>query len=126
LEVPFGVRSGLERIGDGGEVFQYYQPVHGKPLVGGSMARLPSRVFAFYRSYPSLVFLSGEPASEPLDQLIADFSEVLDWSGAGYVLLHRAFFSSAQAAQVEAFLNHHPHLIREGVEGDVVIYRVSD
>jgi hypothetical protein len=41
LEVPFGVRSGFERIGQGGEVLQYYQHIHGKPLLNAMIARVP-------------------------------------------------------------------------------------
>ncbi|HET6316794.1 MAG TPA: hypothetical protein VFG86_10065, partial [Chloroflexota bacterium] len=61
LEVPFGVRSGLQRIGDGGEALQFYQHVHGKPLLNGMVARLPSSVFDGYGMHPSLRVLSGTP-----------------------------------------------------------------
>ena len=47
-----GVRSGIERIGSGGEVLSYYQHIHGKPLVNGMIARVPSSVFEAYRASP--------------------------------------------------------------------------
>jgi hypothetical protein len=43
-EVPVGVRSGLERIGDGAEVLQYYPHVHGS--LNAMAARLPTTIFA--------------------------------------------------------------------------------
>ncbi len=125
LEVPFGVRSGLERIGSGGEVVQYYQHIHGKRLIGGSMARVPSAVFEFYRQHPALLFLSGEETAETEDKLSEDLLTVLAWSEAGYVLLHRSMLDVETAEMMERFLDNQPSLARLGVEDDLVIYRVE-
>jgi hypothetical protein len=124
LEVPFGVRSGLQRIGSGGEVVQYYQHVHGKRLINGSMARLPGQVFDFYESHPSLMLLSGEQSDSSPDELVADFAEVLRWSEARYVLVHHALLGDRQSERIERFLDQQPALKRLGVELDLVVYCV--
>jgi hypothetical protein len=121
LEVPFGVRSGLERIGDGGEVLEYYQHIHGKPLLNAMVARLPRAVFESYRDHPSLRFLSGEPIAASAE----DFAEVLRWTATGYVVVHRDLLEVAQAERIEAFLNGQPALRREPSEPGLVVFTVE-
>lgn len=125
LEVPFGVRSGVQRIGNGGEVVQYYQHIHGKRLINGSMARLPRRLFRFYRGHPSLLFLSGQGDPPGDDVLDSDFADVLAWSEAGYVILHRSLLDDAQAGRIQRFLDRQPALQFSHTERDLVVYRVT-
>lgn len=123
LEVPFGVRSGLDRIGNGGEILQIYQSIHHKRLINGMIARLPVSIFRFYRSHPSLLFLAGEaPLSDNLD---ADFEDMLQWSGTRYVLVHTALMSDEDQIVVKEFLDRQPELQAVGNEGDMLIYRVK-
>jgi hypothetical protein len=122
LEVPVGVRSGIERIGNGGEVLSYYQHVHGKPLVSGMIARVPSTVFETYRASPALLYLSGDTLVAPTD---ADMAQLVRWVNAGYVLLHRDMLSSDQAQAIEALLDRQPFLQREAVGDELVGYSVK-
>jgi hypothetical protein len=124
LEVPFGIRSGLERIGHGGEVVQYYQNVHGKRLLNGSMARVPSRIFQFYRTQPALMFLSGEPIEVGRAELDRNFAEVLKWSSSRYVLLHRELMTPNEYMRVSSFLNQQSQLKQISQENDITIYEV--
>jgi len=124
LEVPFGIRSGLERIGHGGEVLQYYQHAHGKRLLNGSMARVPSRIFQFYRTQPALMFLSGEAVEVSRPELERNFAEVLEWSNSRYVLLHRELMTGNEYVRVTSFLNQQTQLKQVGQENDMIIYRV--
>lgn len=122
LEVPFGVRSGLDRIGQGGEILQYYQHIHGKQLLNGMIARLPTSVFQFYREHPSLLFLGGELAFS--DSFDADFADVLRWSSARYVLVHNRLLPQEDQIVIKAFLDRQPQLQHIGQEADLLIYRV--
>jgi hypothetical protein len=124
LEVPFGIRSGFQRVGDGGEILQYYQHIHGKRTINGMIARLPKSVFAFYRSHPALVFLSGERPEANGEELAGDFANVLEWSNSRYVVLHQSLLDSSQAQTITAFLDQQPQLTREETERDLTIYRV--
>jgi hypothetical protein len=119
VEVPFGVRSGLERIGEGGEVLEYYQHVHGRPLLNAMVARLPRGLFETYRGHPSLRFLAGEDVAPSAD----DFRDVLSWTNAGYVLVHRDLLSPDQAQRIVAFLDAQPGVQRVGSEGELDVYR---
>jgi hypothetical protein len=124
LEVPFGVRSGLERIGQGGEVLEYYQHVHGKPLLNGMIARLPDSVFAEYAAHPSLVLLSGGEVDE--QGLQQDLTDVLDWTATRYVLVHASLLDAEQTTRVLPLLDTHPRLQRLDQELDLVVYAVRE
>jgi hypothetical protein len=124
LEVPFGVRSGLEQVGTaGGERLLYYQLVHGKRVPNAMIARLPSPLFAAYRAHPALVFLSGTSGQSAARELEADLATFLREIGARYVLVHRARLAPDHRSSVEAFLDAHPNLDRRQVEDDLVVYR---
>jgi hypothetical protein len=124
IEVPFGVRSGLGRIGEGGEVLEYYQHVHGKPLLNGMIARLPASVFESYAARPSLLALSGEPVEETTTDTRSDLSDVIAWSQARYVLLHRSLLAPEEADSLERLLDTQPDLRRQATEADLVVYAV--
>jgi len=119
LEVPFGVRSGLERIGDGGEVLEFYQHIHGKPLLNGMIARLPGHVFAEYRAHPSLRVLSGEAVPAPL----ADLQDVLGWTDVRYILVHKNMLTAEHQQRIEALIIQTATL--DTTEADLALYRVT-
>jgi hypothetical protein len=124
LEVPFGIRSGLDKIGEGGERFQYYQHIHNKRLLNGSVSRLPVFVFEFYRSHPALLFLAGESAPDQ-DILQRDFADILKSSNIKYVIVHRSYLADGQAKQVETFLEAQPQLMLHTVEDDLIVYQAQ-
>jgi len=123
IEIPFGVRSGLDQIGQGGERLQYYQPIHGKRILNGSLARLPVSLFTFYRSHPVLMFFSGEMSIDR-STLSNDFSEVVGWAKPRYLLVHRSLISVEQSEEIVLFLDNQPQLQRIGLENDLIIYKV--
>ena len=103
---------------------QYYQPVHGRPIVNAMVARLPSTVFEYYRRHPSLVFLAGEPSDASDDTIATDFDGVLTVMDAGYVLVHRERMSPEASVRVERLFDAHPRLEWWTAEGDLNVYRV--
>ncbi len=119
LEVPFGVRSGLEQIGDGGEVLEIYQHIHGKPLLNGMIARVPSAVFAAYREHPALLLLSGQDVPASVD----DLRTVIDWTSTRYILVHGSLLSADQRARATTLLAQVATLV--GTEQDLMLYEVS-
>lgn len=125
LEVPFGVRSGLARIGDGGEVLEYYQHVHAKPLLNAMIARLPSAVFDTYAARPSLRLLSGEDAQVSPESVAQDLADVIAWADVRYVLVHPALLDAQQTTSIERVLDAQPELRRVGLDQDLVIYAVA-
>jgi hypothetical protein len=123
LEVPFGVRSGLERVGSGGEVLQYYQSEHGRPLVSGMVARVPSRVFSGYRAHGALRLLAGESV-DPAEAR-RDLPDVLTWTNTAFVVVHHAMLDADQARAIDNLLDNEPALQRVGDEADLSVYRVA-
>ena len=124
LEVPFGVRSGVDRIGEGGEVLQYYQTLHRRPIVNAMIARLPAEVFADYRRHPALRALAGERAEATDEAIAGDLTGILDRIDARHVVVHRARLGPAHAAAVDRLLDGHPRLVRDGDDGALAVYRV--
>ena len=53
-EFPFGGGDGFGERGALDNATMYYQTVHGKPLVGGFVARLPPRLLAAYEETPGV------------------------------------------------------------------------
>lgn len=69
IEVPFGIGDGLSRgVGDQNRRILYYATIHGHPLVGGYIGRMPPGYVTAYEAMPvvgNLLRLSnGETATE--------------------------------------------------------------
>ena len=75
-------------------------------------ARLPSRVFAFYRSRPSLLLLAGEQVEVAEEALSRDLDEVIGLIDADTVLVHRDLIKPEMVATVEQFLDSSTRLTR--------------
>ena len=125
LEVPFGARSDIDRLGTGGEALQFFQPMHGKSLPGGIVTRAPDAVFKAYREHPSLRFLAGDDLPADADLLDRDFADVLDWSGASYVIVHPVLMAESHYDIVLGFLQRQAGLQRLDDEADIVAFRVE-
>ncbi len=102
LEVPFGVRTGTDRIGFG-ERFTFYQPIHQKRLINGMVARGPIAALNYYRQSPAFMFLAHEAV--PPGDIAADLRHQLSALKVGYVVVHRQFMDAEWAAQVVAMLD---------------------
>ena len=70
--MPFGVRDGFGEMGLFEHDALYGQTIHGRPIAGGSIARLPPRVWSWYQEhepYRTLLVLSkpGTASAPPPD-----------------------------------------------------------
>jgi hypothetical protein len=52
LELPFGIRDGLSSLGNFSASSQFYQTLHGKPLIGGYLSRVSNPRKEFYQGLP--------------------------------------------------------------------------
>jgi hypothetical protein len=125
VEVPFGVRSGLDRIGNGGEALQFYQHIHRRPIVNAMVARLPGEVFAFYRRHPSLLVLAGEQTGATDREMATDFDNVIDLIGARFIAIHRGMMDANQLAAVDRLIASNARLVPWITENDLHLYRVE-
>lgn len=124
VEVPFGIRSGLDRIGNGGEALQFYQHIHGRKIINAMVARLPSELFEFYRRHPSLLVLAGEPTAAGDRELATDFDNVLDLVNAAFIVVHRELMNANQLAAVDRLTGSSTKLVRWLTERELVVFRV--
>ena len=93
-ELPFGLRDGFGETGRFDMRDLYYQTLHGRPIAGGFVARLPPSVRDEYRSDPVLGLLlrlsAGEPLADERSPPPADAARRLKDRGFGFVVLNRA------------------------------------
>ncbi len=94
LELPFGVRDGTFSVGDFTARSQFYQTVHGKPLIGGYLSRIARRRVADVHSDPMLDALARLSEGGALDdaqrqRLIDDGGSFIQRSRIGYVVIDR-------------------------------------
>jgi hypothetical protein len=123
VEVPFGVRSGLDRIGHGGEALQFYQHIHGRPIMNAMVARLPGAVFEFYRRHPSVLVLAGEQTGATDREIAMDFNNVIDLIDARFIAIHRGMLNANQLAAVDRLIASHAGLVEWKREGDLAVFR---
>ena len=84
LELPFGIRDGLGASGRFDHRALIHQPVHGQPIAGGAVARLPSAIRESYLRTPPFVALM----SWPTGKLPADLAIDLKRLGIRYVVVN--------------------------------------
>lgn len=59
LEIPFTVRDGLHYIGFVHALQPMYgQAIHGKPIIGGYIARVPQKIFDYYEKLPFISYIA--------------------------------------------------------------------
>ena len=126
-ELPLGIRDGFGEQGAFDDRVLFYQTIHGRPLVGGFVARLPRAVVEAYDGDPLLAGLlrlsardHAVESTQPLPdrQLAADR---LREDGIAFVVLNRETASGALADYVDRVLP----LARVADEGGRSLYLVS-
>ena len=124
LELPFGVRDGVDSEGGFSARYQYHQTYHGKRLIGGYLSRVSKRRFREISSLPTLhalqvlsegrVLTDGERADAD-----AHIDEFLGRANLGWVVMHPSRTSPA----LEQFAVERFALERIAADGDAVLYR---
>jgi hypothetical protein len=127
-ELPFGIGDGFGMLrGDFDAKTLFYQTIHGRPMLGGTMSRLPPRVIAAYDADPlvsSLMQLSRgvDPAAGEValpDGALA--AERLKANGVRFVMLNRKTAPPALIDYAERVLP----LRQIAEEGDRALYLVD-
>ncbi len=124
LTVPFGVRDGFGERGRLEHDALYGQTIHGRPIVGGFIARLPPRVWAWYDAhepYRTLLALSTPSAiTAPLPGCPATIAG-LRAAAVRFVVL---FPADASPALIDLVTNRLP-TVRIADDGRRVLYVVD-
>jgi hypothetical protein len=109
-ELPLGVRDGFGVRGTFDERVLFYQTIHGRPLVGGFVARLPTNVVAAYEADPliaDLLRLSSAGAAADVDREPPSADVVaasLRANGIRWIVVNRERASSRLLKYVEEVL----------------------
>ncbi len=121
LEVPVGVRNGTDRIGIDGEILTYYQPIHGKRLVNGFVARSPLAAIDYYRRSPAFMYLAGE--LPPPGDVTADLRQKVEELGVGYIVVHPDMMKPERVAPTLRLLSALPGLTPIAAGPELVAFR---
>ena len=141
LNVPLGWRNSFGILGNGPERtrLQYFQTVHGQPMLGGNISRAPDFKWDYFARIPLFdAFIAiqrdGEISEEQLAAAQAQADELMLLYDIGYVILHppieqRPPYSDHwQAAWDFARdvlpLEDEPFWTGDGPEGEIEAYRV--
>jgi hypothetical protein len=95
LELPVGLRDGIRSVGAFRADSQFFQTVHGKPLVGGYLSRISDRCIRTYRRLPvmgALLTLSqgGDLADDQALRARAARRAFLARSRVGFVVVDKS------------------------------------
>lgn len=104
-ELPLGLRDGFGEVGQLDHRAQAHQLWHGRPLVGGFVARLPERVKRLQLGSPPIAALVEiSTPDHPVPVLAAGAAAQAAASGIAFVVVNRDTFVAARlpAAQLEA------------------------
>lgn len=93
LNVPLGWRNSFGALGPERTQLQYFQTVHGKPMLGGNISRAPDFKMDYFARIPYFDALirteSGSPVSEEeLAQAADQGAQLMALYNTGYVILH--------------------------------------
>jgi hypothetical protein len=126
IDVPLGIRDGFGERGRLDHRTLYYQSAHGRPIVGGFVARMPGSVRQMFEEAPTLDVLLRLSEGEELD---ADYVEATR----GQVVPFRAdrgirylvFNHERASPMLREFIRSLP-LIPLRSEGEWQLYEVAD
>jgi hypothetical protein len=124
LNLPFGLKDGLNERGAFSARYQYFQTVHEKRLIGGYLSRLPDDAIPRYRQHPVirvLLRLSEGRALEPgmEEEAFAAAPRFVHRMQLGYVVLD----SGMAPAALSAFVKKAFPLTPVTVEGPFELYK---
>ena len=111
--------------------FAYYQTIHGKPIVGGQVARTPAGALDFESNTPfvrQLTFL--RPFNDILNQNVTRIGQsILNYYGIEYIILHkRLSYMTNEELEfaidlLDKTLKNKPKTFREA---NLIVYKVDD
>ncbi len=109
-------------------IYQYYQTVHGKKLVNGSLNRLPVFNQTFGENIP-LVRMLKRPQTIPRDGIDSSLAEtagnIVQLFKIGYIVLHRNYFTPEDFRRIDALVKATLPARLIAQEGDVFAYRIE-
>lgn len=133
LELPFALSTSFYTLGDinSSSKLEYFQTVHGKPILGGYVSRVPNYVHNYYYQLVGLKYAISP--SEPLDakaiilekdQVRKNFSDLR----IGYIIIHPEYYVSLEYNKHKELVNTLAYFDeifgRHYSEGNLIIYDI--
>jgi hypothetical protein len=87
--------------------YLYYQTIHGKPITGGVVSRMPTQAYAFVEANPVLRALHWNVPSAQATDVEAAFS-ALAGEGIRYVIVHRGLMDAGQLQNWHSWVGYFP------------------
>lgn len=110
--------------------FAYYQTIHGKPLVGNHLARIPSDAREFERNTPLIkeLTLLDNSSRDILNQDPFEIGlSVLNYYNIKYVILHKIYLNGKDIEYVHKVLNGSLNLNTNYYDNDsLIVYEVPN
>jgi hypothetical protein len=93
MQVPLGWRNSFGVFGPEQTLLQYYQTVHGKPMLGGNISRAPDFKMEYFKRIPFFAVMEDIQFGHDLDPALveaaqAQIGELMYLYNTGYVLLY--------------------------------------
>ncbi len=98
-----GPRGGS--LGRGDQLLQYYQVVHGKPILYGHVARGSSDLLEFYQRWPVVRWLANPEASPPSPEDLdpAVFTRTMRDLNLRYAVLHKDYYNQVSLLMLREY-----------------------
>jgi hypothetical protein len=123
VDVPLTVHSGWAQVGgDQGQRAMWYQRVHHKRQVNGSLSRIADVEPLFYEQSPLLGWFAS---AHELDfaAASAELTKLTEAWPIGYVMVHLNWLTPEQGLAFVGFLNQQSSICLVTQERDLVVYR---
>ncbi|MBZ5557202.1 MAG: hypothetical protein LAO77_08020 [Acidobacteriia bacterium] len=104
-------------------MYQYYQTVHGKPLLSGYLNRLHPWYEDFADSFPVMKLLRNPPETDPGEAV--DAGDFLRLFHIRYVVIHRRIAGEPQSRRLAALVVNAFPLRLLADDGETIFYRVE-
>ncbi len=123
LEIP------ATKVYDAGIRIEYYQTIHGKPIVGGQVARAPQGARDFEMRTP---FVNAITYLKPMDEVqtqkaIESGAPILNRYNIKYIVIHKNYLTKEDLQFLLPFINQTLNETPKIYEKDnLIVYRVED
>lgn len=130
LQLPFGIRSGLDSYGDEHSMQLYFQTIFRKKVMGGFVSRIDPAIMEYFRQMPVLATLvriqRGEAIAEQEKNadkaLIEDFIKNLTLK---YVILYKPWLRPGSLREYDEYIQRTLPVQRRQEDTSFVVYTLD-
>jgi len=129
LEIPIGISDGLRNLyHDRNSTHMYHQTLHGKKMFGGYVARLPERVFRYFRREPVImatIHLQKFPRMGGFGDSKGTGEDFVRRYGLKYVIVNKKELSNQAHENVMRWIKHTFNISESWHDRDIQLMQIS-